>query len=98
MDKPTKALHHVANGDDINEVGNVMNLSRSSIEKHLATIRKRLNAKTLAHAVHIATRSGLIVVMFYMTTFAPSVDFERRRLRLKRREQYSFLLQVGIYD
>jgi len=85
-------LERVANGDSIERAADHTFIARSTADKHLAKIKKQLNAKTLYHAVHIATKSGLIMVIFVASVNNGGVDFERRRVSARRREQYDFLL------
>ena len=84
-------LGRVAEGDNIEQAADNVHIARSTADKHLAKIKKHLGAKTLYEAVYIAAKSGLIVTIFTVS-ITGGVDFERRRVSSRRREQYDFLL------
>lgn len=86
--------------ENIDEVAAEMHISRSTAEKNLQKIKKQLNAKTLVQAVHIATKSGLIITILYVSCFNAGDDdgvrLERRRVSQRRTEQYEFLNEPAI--
>jgi DNA-binding CsgD family transcriptional regulator len=96
MDRPTQALQMIARGRSIDQAADDMSISRSSIEKFLMTIRKRLNARNTANAIYIAAKAGLICIACFNVNFA-DVDAQRRSVRPARRDQYesAFIIEVG---
>lgn len=79
-------------GYSIDKVAEVMHISRSTAEKNLAKIKGQLNAETLVQATYIATKSGLILMVVYVSVMGgDDVRLERRRVSQRRTEQYEFL-------
>ena len=85
--KELEALKHIAHGDTIDQTASVMHLSRSSVEKYLQAVRRRLNARTLAYAVHIATKRGLIVVLIAVVIATPTGRIAPRVTRVRTRNE-----------
>lgn len=50
----------LANGHRFDEIGAMLHLSPSSVEKTIATARKRTDARTLPHLISIVIASGLL--------------------------------------
>jgi len=87
-----QVLKHLgADGDSIDQAADKMAVTRSTVEKHLQRIKKQLSARSLINAIYIATKSGLIMVVIVVSAHDGGVDFERRRVSQRRREQYDFL-------
>lgn len=84
-DRQKQALTHVANGDNIDQTADKMNLSRSTIEKHLRAARIRLNAKNLVHTVYIATKRGLLMLLCSVLLVSDTVDINDDPARLTGR-------------
>lgn len=61
MDRKTETLYHLAHGLNIDQTAERMDITRSCVEKHLAEAKKRLGAKTVANAVYIAVKRGILV-------------------------------------
>lgn len=88
------ALNHLSQGRNIDQTADAMCLSRSSVEKLLASARKRLNARTMTHAVSMAIRSGLICAII---TVSIGGDYEMQRVmarRGRRRDEFTIVRLV----
>jgi DNA-binding CsgD family transcriptional regulator len=83
--KSLVALKHIAHGDTIDQAADAMHLSRSSVEKYLQCVRRRLNARTLAHAVHIATKQGFIMLLITVVIATPTGRIAPRMTRIRTR-------------
>lgn len=87
MSKPTArqlvALNHLSHGRNIDQTADTMCLSRSSVEKLLAAAKKRLNARTLTHAVSTAIRGGLICAIAAVSV-GGDIDMQRTMARRGR--------------
>lgn len=55
-----EALHWVAQGKTMQDIGEILNVSPATIEKHLRMAREALDATTTAHAVQKATSLNLL--------------------------------------
>lgn len=88
MSKPTSrqlvALNHLSHGRNIDQTADAMCLSRSSVEKLLADVRRRLSARTLTHAVSMAIRGGLICAIITVS-IGGDYDVQRAMARRPRR-------------
>lgn len=82
-DKKVEALQHIAEGKTIDQTAEEMNLSRSMVEKYLLRIRRDLKATTLANAVYLAVKSGLIACVCLACIFSID-DLRPRRMRTRR--------------
>lgn len=87
MNRAMEALRHIAKGRTIDEAADDMNLSRSSVEKYLRTARESLHARTIAHAVHIATRNGFIMLLIAVVLTTPAGRVGVRNFRTQRRNE-----------
>lgn len=86
MKRDMEALKHIANGESIDQAADKMCLSRSSVEKLLHRVRNSLNARTLAHAVHLATKQGFIMLLITVVLTTPTGRISPRSVRVTRRE------------
>lgn len=86
MKRDMEALKHIAHGESIDQVADKMCLSRSSVEKLLYRVRNSLNARTLAHAVHLATKQGFIMLLITVVLTTPTGRISPRSVRVTRRE------------
>jgi len=77
MKKDIEALKHVAHGDSIDQAADKMHLSRSSVEKLLQRVKLSLNARTLTHAVYLATKQGFIVFLIAVVVTTPTGRISR---------------------
>jgi DNA-binding CsgD family transcriptional regulator len=59
-ERELECLDGIANGLQGDGLGFVLGIHAKTVEKHLASVRKKLNAKTTAHAVAIAVEKGLV--------------------------------------
>lgn len=82
-----KFLQDYANGLLIKQIADKHSVSVSYVDKVLRRHREQLNAKTLAHAVYKAAKSGLICILIMASVFE-EYDATRRvreiRVRAKR--------------
>lgn len=51
---------HLANGHRVEEIGTLMHISPSTVEKTIKTARKNAGARTQAHLVALCIASGLL--------------------------------------
>jgi DNA-binding CsgD family transcriptional regulator len=58
-----QCLSGIANGLMAEAIGHALGINFRTVEKHLASARLKLKAKTTAHAVAIATELGLVSVI-----------------------------------
>lgn len=77
MKRDMETLKHIAEGETIKSTCEIMGISRSTVEKHLYAVRDSLGARTLAHAVHIATKHGLLCVMIGLLSLGNFDDMRR---------------------
>jgi DNA-binding CsgD family transcriptional regulator len=75
----------LCDGLTIDQTADKLCISRSTVEKVLRDVKRRLNAKTLAHVVSIALRKGLICVLI-ASSILGVMDVQRLRNRTGRRE------------
>lgn len=87
------ALNHLSQGRSIDQTADAMCLSRSSIEKLLASAKKRINAKTLTHAVSMAIRGGLICAIV-VVSIGGDLDVQRTMARRGRRRNEFSIVRV----
>jgi DNA-binding CsgD family transcriptional regulator len=88
------ALNHLSQGRNIDQTADAMCLSRSSVEKLLADARRRINARTLTHAVSLAIRGGLICAIFVVSV-GSDLDVQRvMARRSSRRDQFQIVRVV----
>ena len=87
MNRAMEALRHIAKGRTIDETADEMCLSRSSVEKYLRTARESLRARTIAHAVHLATRNGFIMLLITVVLTTPAGRIGVRTMRMQRRNE-----------
>ena len=85
MKKSIKAVQLIAHGHTIDEVADILKVSRSSVEKYLRRERLRLKCRTLSHLIHVATRDCLICALMISLVCSGSANF-RRVHRVYRRE------------
>lgn len=83
--KQLNVVRCISDGLNINQTADKLNISRSTVEKVLVVVKRKLNAKTLAHVASIAIRNGLICVLITMSVTS-SVNIVRLRNRNGRRE------------
>jgi LuxR family transcriptional regulator, quorum-sensing system regulator BjaR1 len=57
-----ECLTGIANGKKTDAVGHSLGIHKKTVEKHLASGRKKLNAQTTAHAVALAVQVGALKV------------------------------------
>ena len=87
MNRAMEALRHIAKGRTIDEAADDMHLSRSSVEKYLRVVRLSLNARTIAHAVYLATRNGFIMLLITVVLTTPAGRIGVRTMRMQRRNE-----------
>jgi DNA-binding CsgD family transcriptional regulator len=90
--KKIDVLKHIANGDTIDQTADAMCLSRSSVEKYLQSVRHILNARTLAHAVYLATKQGFIMLLITVVLTTPTGRIVPRHMRVRTRNESTELL------
>lgn len=78
-----QALYIIASGYSIDECAEIMSISRSSVEKHLLKVKRKLGARTLCNAIYKASRAGMIIVCCVLVMNASEC---RRISRNGRRE------------
>lgn len=84
------ALRRIAEGRSIDQAAYDMGVSRSAVEKLLAEAKRRLSACTLAHAISIAIRAGLIGLTLWMQIGPDNYDMRRpKSTRYEMRYQRS---------
>lgn len=83
--RQTKALQLIGEGFSIDQAADEMHVSKSTLEKHLAGAKDRLNARNLRNAVYLAAKRGLIILCCISVY---NVDDARRtsRVRLRKRD------------
>jgi DNA-binding CsgD family transcriptional regulator len=59
-ERELECLDGIANGLQGDGLGFALGIHAKTVEKHLASLRKKLKAKTTAHAVAIAVEKGLV--------------------------------------
>lgn len=56
-----EVLTHSARGENAEQVGEELGITRRTVEQHRRTIARKLRASNIAHAVALALTSGIIV-------------------------------------
>lgn len=86
-----QALYIIASGYSIDECAEIMSISRSSVEKHLLKVKRKLGVRTLCNAIYKASKIGIIAFCCFAVFDAEEI---RRVSRIGRREV--FLVQSVI--
>mgnify|MGYP002700210355 CR=1 FL=1 len=85
-----EALELVATGHTVDECAAIMRISRSSVEKLLAGVKRATGARSLRHAIYLACKSGVIILCCYSAFDAD----EMRRVNRSRQRESIVLVEI----
>lgn len=59
-DRQARVLELAARGLKQRQISSVLDIAPATVKEHLAAARRKLHAQSVAHAITIASRAGLI--------------------------------------
>lgn len=73
------ALERIAMGLTIDQAAHDICVSRSTFEKILSAVKRKLNARSVANAIYIAVKAGILLVCVIATNLEEWDDFRNAK-------------------